>query len=89
VSSKIETFSFSKERDWDVINHIAMLRAQRMNASQYVAELIRRDMAQHAEYEDLDSKIRRLINEALKDHRPASQEIDVEEVNRSIRNLLD
>jgi predicted DNA-binding ribbon-helix-helix protein len=86
VSSKIETFSFSKERDWDVINHIAMLRAQRMNASQYVAELIRRDMAQHAEYEDLDSKIRRLIKETMKNQ---TQQIDVEEVNKSIRSLFD
>ena len=87
MSSKIETFSFSRERDWDVINHIAILKAKRMNASQYVVELIRKDIARHSEYEDLDAKIRRLIREALKNN--GIRDIDVEQVNRSIRSLFD
>lgn len=87
MSSKIETFSFGRGRDWDVINHLAMLRRQRINASQYVAELIRQDIKQHIEYEDLDSKIRRLIKEVLKDDKV--ENIDVEQVNKSIRSLFE
>lgn len=85
MASKIETFSFSVEKDQDVIQHISKLKEMRQNASKYIVELIRRDIGKE---ENIEQKIRRLINEALKD-KDFSTKYNVEDINEKLNGLFD
>lgn len=83
-NSKIETFSFHIEKDADVIEHIQKLKSERKNASKYVAELIRKDLNTD---ENIEDKIKRLINEALKD-KSINTDFDVGKVKNAIDDLF-
>lgn len=57
----VRTFSLNKIKDVDIIDHLNNLP----NASKYIVSLIRADIQNGKDKENIEAKIKKLINEAL------------------------
>ena len=75
------SISMHTEKDRDVIEHLAQVP----NVSKYIISLIRDDIQQK---ENIDDKIKRLINDALKNYGGIAKNQDEEKIINAIKGLF-